>query len=345
MAKVAVYGAGSWGTALAQVLAVNGHEVVLWGRNAEQMALMASARENTKYLPGVTLDSKLVMTAEWPAPADFDFLVMAVPTQHQRALLTEHAEAFKNARGIFVNVAKGIEIDSQKCGHVIYQDILGDVSDRYVVLYGPSHAEEFGKNMPTALVSTSTNQAAAEAVQNIFMNDNVRVYTSNDVVGVELGGALKNIIALAIGMTVGLGYGDNARAALMTRGLAEITRLGVALGAQPYTFLGLTGVGDLIVTCTSGHSRNRRAGIMLGEGKPLSQVLENMGMVVEGVSTTRAAYALAQAEGIEMPILEQMYHVLFEDGDVNECTKALMARSKKGEHDDFVKLYRDTIGG
>lgn len=338
MAKVAVLGAGSWGTALAQVLAVNGNDVLLWGRNVEQMAEVAAVRENKKYLPGIPLHDKLIITSDWPKLNEYDFLLVSVPTQTQRQLLQDHKEEFVQSNGILINVAKGIETSTGKCVHEIYNEVLGDSSERYVVLYGPSHAEEFGKKMPTALVAASSNQNAAENVQNIFMNDNVRVYTGNDVIGVELGGALKNIIALAIGMTIGLGYGDNARAALMTRGLAEITRLGVALGAEAYTFLGLTGVGDLIVTCTSQHSRNRRAGIMLGEGKPLEEVLANMGMVVEGVATTKAAYALAKERRIEMPILEQMYHVLFEHGDVNECTKTLMTRSKKGEHDDFTNV-------
>ena len=343
MAKVAVYGAGSWGTALAQVLACNGHEVTLWGRNEAQMQDIAESRENKKYLPGVTLHPTLRVTSAWPAAGDYDYLLIGVPPQSQRGLLDSHREEFQAAAGVLINVAKGIETATGKCVHEVYMDVLGDgVMDRYVVLYGPSHAEEFGRNMPTALVAASQNPAAAEGVQSIFMNDNVRVYTGKDVVGVELGGALKNIIALAIGMTIGLGYGDNARAALMTRGLAEITRLGVALGAEPYTFLGLTGVGDLFVTCTSEHSRNRRSGIMLGKGQKLDDVLANMGMVVEGVSTTKAAYALAKERHIEMPILEQMYHVLFEDGDVNACTKALMTRSKKGEHDDFEK--KDSIG-
>ena len=338
MAKVAVYGAGSWGTALAQVLAVNGHEVVLWGRNVAQMQEIEETRENKKYLPGVTLHEALKVTSLWPDPEVYDYLLIGVPTQSQRGLLSGHQESFARSKGVLINVAKGIETSTGKCVHEVYEDVLGsEVMARYVVLYGPSHAEEFGRNMPTALVAASENSKAAEGVQTIFMNENVRVYTGKDVVGVELGGALKNIIALAIGMTIGLGYGDNARAALMTRGLAEITRLGVALGAEPYTFLGLTGVGDLFVTCTSEHSRNRRAGIMLGQGKKLDDVLHDMGMVVGGVSTTKAAYALAKEKHIEMPILEQMYHVLFEDGDVNTCTKALMTRQKKGEHDDFEK--------
>ena len=335
MAKIAVYGAGSWGTALAQVLAVNGHDVTLWGRNCEQMQLVAQERENKKYLPGIPLHEKLSINCEWPRPEAYDFMIISVPTQNQRALLESHKDEFLASKGILINVAKGIETSTRKCGHEVYKEVLGEVENRYVVLYGPSHAEEFGKNMPTALVAASDNLEAAEAVQGIFMNDNVRVYTGKDVVGVELGGALKNIIALAIGMTVGLGYGDNARAALMTRGLAEITRLGVALGAQPYTFLGLTGVGDLIVTCTSEHSRNRRAGFRLGQGQPLEKVLKEMGMVVEGVATTKAAYALAQEKDIEMPILEEMYKVLFLGEDVKECTKKLMTRQKKGEHDDF----------
>ena len=232
MAKVAVYGAGSWGTALAQVLAFNGNSVTLWGRNKEQMQEIAESRENKKYLPGVSLHPTLSVTSDWPEPEAFDYLLIGVPTQSQRGLLTAHRDEFACAKGVLINVAKGIETATGKCVHEVYADVLGEaVLDRYVVLYGPSHAEEFGRNMPTALVAASRNQEAAEGVQTIFMNDNVRVYTGKDVVGVELGGALKNIIALAIGMTIGLGYGDNARAALMTRGLAEITRLGVALGS------------------------------------------------------------------------------------------------------------------
>ena len=335
MAHVAVLGAGSWGTALAQVLALNGHDAYLWGRNTTQMDEIRRTRENKKYLPEVTLHPDLEIGSDFPDLLSFDYIIVSVPAQSQRQLIESHREAFISSNSLLINVAKGIETSTQKCIHEIYEQLIPDVDKRFVVLSGPSHAEEFGKNMPTALVAASISQNAAVAVQNLFMNENVRVYTSHDVVGVELGGALKNIIALAVGMTVGLGYGDNARAALMTRGLAEITRLGVAMGAEPYTFLGLTGMGDLIVTCTSMHSRNYRAGLMLGQGKNLQYVLDHMGMVVEGVATSRAAHAVAESKNIEMPILQQMYHVLFTDGDVREAARILMTRQKKPEPEKY----------
>lgn len=336
MSRIVVLGAGSWGTALAQILSYNGHDVILWGRNQAQMAEMSKLKVNKKYLPQVTLSSTLICTSEWPSLDHCDYVLVSVPAQKQRLLLEEHLDDLKNSTAIFIDVAKGIETSTQKCLHEIYEELLGDIKERYVVLSGPSHAEEFGLNMPTALVATAYNHSHAIKVQELFMNDNVRVYTSEDVIGVELAGALKNVIALAIGMTIGLGYGDNAQAALMTRGLAEITRLGVALGAEPYTFLGLTGVGDLIVTCTSMHSRNRRAGMMIGEGKTLNEVLECMGMVVEGAMTTKAAYQLAKKHEIEMPILEQMYKVLYEEADVNEAARTLLTRTQRSEYESYL---------
>lgn len=336
MSRIVVLGAGSWGTALAQILSYNGHDVILWGRNQAQMAEMSKLKVNKKYLPQVTLSSTLICTSEWPSLDHCDYVLVSVPAQKQRLLLEEHLDDLKNSTAIFIDVAKGIETSTQKCLHEIYEELLGNIKERYVVLSGPSHAEEFGLNMPTALVATAYNHSHAIKVQELFMNDNVRVYTSEDVIGVELAGALKNVIALAIGMTIGLGYGDNAQAALMTRGLAEITRLGVALGAEPYTFLGLTGVGDLIVTCTSMHSRNRRAGMMIGEGKTLNEVLDCMGMVVEGAMTTKAAYQLAKKHEIEMPILEQMYKVLYEEADVNEAARTLLTRTQRSEYESYL---------
>lgn len=337
MAKIVVLGAGSWGTAIAQVLSQNGHHTILWGRNQEQIAQMSQERINQRYLPNVLLDEQMEFTSDFPDLAQADYVIVSVPAQSQRELLEQYRQFFYNTKAILVNVSKGIEISSGKCIHEIYEELLGIHGKRFVVLSGPSHAEEFGKNMPTALVAASEDAEAALAVQEIFMNDAVRVYTTDDVIGVELGGALKNIIALAVGMTVGLAYGDNAKAALMTRGLTEITRLGVALGAQPYTFLGLTGVGDLIVTCTSMHSRNFRAGLLLGQGKPLNQVLQEMGMVVEGVMTTEAAYRLAQEKNIEMPILEKMYQVIFEGADVHISAQNLMTREKKSETEEYFR--------
>ncbi len=335
MAKLAVLGAGSWGTALAQTAALHGQEVILWARNPKHIAEMENNKENKKYLPGVTLDPNIILTADLAQTVGCDMTVIAVPTQAQREFLAQNAVLF-SGKGILINVAKGLEASTGKRLSTVYTEELGDMSERYVALYGPSHAEEVGRNMPTALVAASENEQLAEKVQKMFMSEDLRVYTSSDVIGVELGGALKNIIALAIGMTIGLGYGDNARAALMTRGLAEISRLGVALGAKPMTFLGLTGVGDLIVTCTSEHSRNRTAGVQLGQGRKLDDVLSNMGMVVESVPTTRAAYDLARGMNISMPIVEHMHAVLFEGFDVREAAYDLMTRSRKSEQEDFL---------
>lgn len=335
MHRVAIYGAGSWGTALAQSLATHGYQVILWARDRHHIDSLKEHRENQRYLPGVILDSNIHCTSDITATAGASMKVIAIPTQAQRAFLEEHQVLFSD-QSILVNVAKGLEASTGKRLSTVYQEVLKDVEHRYVVLYGPTHAEEVGFNMPSAIVAAALDEKVAEEVQKVFMNPDLRVYTSDDLMGVELGGALKNIIALAIGMTIGLGYGDNARAALMTRGLAEISRLGVALGANPITFLGLTGVGDLIVTCMSEHSRNRTAGIHLGEGMSLDTVLGTMGMVVEGVPTTKAAHALAQEKDISMPIVEHMYDVLFQEANVKDAADDLMRRSRKSEKEEFL---------
>lgn len=335
MSNIAIFGAGSWGTALAQSFANYGHQVSLWARNIDQVAKMNDNRVNAHYLPGIRLHDNIRFTADVNDTVGVDYSIIAVPTQAQRQFLADHRDRFSGQEPL-INVAKGLEASSGKRLSDIYNEVLGDVGQRYVVLYGPSHAEEVGRNMPTVLVAAAHTEALAAQVQQDLMNENLRLYTTDDVTGVELGGALKNIIALAIGMTVGLGYGDNARAALMTRGLAEITRLGVKSGANPLTFLGLTGVGDLIVTCTSGHSRNRTAGVQLGQGRTLDDVLAHMGMVVEGVPTTRAAYERAKELGISMPIVSHMYDVLFNEADVNQAALALMTRSGKSEQEDYL---------
>lgn len=335
MSKIAIFGAGSWGTALAQSFASYGHQVVLWARNKDQVAAMTASRVNAHYLPGIKLHDNICFTSEIAETTGMDYSIIAVPTQGQRQFLSDHQDRFSGQEPL-INVAKGLEASTGKRLSDIYNEVLGEVGSRYVVLYGPSHAEEVGRNMPTVLVAAAHDEALAAQIQQDLMNENLRLYTTDDVIGVELGGALKNIIALAIGMTVGLGYGDNARAALMTRGLAEITRLGVKSGANPLTFLGLTGVGDLIVTCTSGHSRNRTAGVKLGEGRTLEDVLSHMGMVVEGVPTTRAAYERAKDLGISMPIVAHMYDVLFNQADVNQAAQDLMTRSGKSEQEDYL---------
>lgn len=329
MRKIAVLGGGSWGTALAISLAKKGIGVDLWCRNAEQAMQMAESRCNMKYLPNAVLPDEVYVTADLAeAVMEKEMIVLAVTSQSVRAV-SEEIKPLLNAGTIVVNVAKGLELGS----HLRLSEVVAEVlpSNPFVALCGPSHAEEVSIGMPTGLVAASNNREAALAVQDMFISPTLRVYTNDDLVGVELGGALKNIIALANGIAVGLGYGDNTQAMLLTRGLAEITRLGMALGAKSATFLGLTGVGDLVVTCNSEHSRNRRCGEALGRGEKLSEVLANMGMVVEGVNTTKAAVELAHRMNISMPIAEEMYEVLFNEKDVLGTVDRLMCRDKKNE--------------
>jgi glycerol-3-phosphate dehydrogenase (NAD(P)+) len=329
MQKVAVLGAGSWGTALAVLLARKGYSVKLYGRHRAAVDKLTAERENIKYLPGVKLPDGLLPTADIAASLrGAKLVVMAVPSHAVRALAKE-ISPYLDDKAILVNTAKGIEQETYlRLSQVVKEELP---NHKFVVLSGPSHAEEVGKDLPTVVVAASDDLVAAEQVQDFFMSPNFRVYTNPDVTGVELGGALKNVIALCTGIADGLGFGDNTKAALMTRGLAEIGRLGLALGAQPLTFAGLTGVGDLIVTCTSLHSRNLRAGILLGKGKPLEQVLQEVGMVVEGVRTAKGAYHLAQQYGVEMPIVQQAYAVLFENKDPYQGVKDLMGRGRTHE--------------
>ena len=338
--KIGVLGAGTWGMALARMLCVSGNDVQVWSALPAEVENLSATRVHPN-LPGMKIPEELQFTKSIEEVCTGkDVLLFAVPSVFVRST-TAKARPYIPDGQILVDVAKGMEPETLYTMTEVIADELnregGPKGVKLVALSGPTHAEEVALDMPTTIVSACPDEAAAEYVQDVFSNTCMRVYTNADIKGVELSGALKNVIALGVGISTGLGYGDNARAALMTRGLAEITRLGVALGAEPYTFLGLTGVGDLFVTCTSEHSRNRRAGIMLGQGKSLDYVLENMGMVVEGVSTTKAAHALAEEKHIEMPILDQIYSVLFEGADVGECTRALMTREKKGEHDDFEK--------
>lgn len=329
MVKIAILGGGSWGTALAISLAKKGIDVDLWCRNAAQAEEMTQSRFNMKYLPNAELPPKVrVVTDLAEAVRDKGMLVLAVTSQSVRAVSEEIKPLIDN-KAIIANVAKGLELGS----HLRLSEVTGQVlpDNPFVALCGPSHAEEVSIGMPTGLVAASHNREAALAVQDMFISPTLRVYTNDDLIGVEIGGALKNIIALANGIAVGLGYGDNTQAMLLTRGLAEITRLGVALGAKEATFLGLTGVGDLVVTCNSEHSRNRRCGEALGRGEKLADVLANMGMVVEGVNTTKAAVELAHRMNISMPIAEEMYEVLFNNKDVLGTVDRLMCRDKKNE--------------
>lgn len=337
MPKTTILGAGSWGTALAVLLAKSGHTVTLWARRGGLIHALENARENKQYLPGVRIPEAVTFdTSAGKALAGAGLVFYAVPSHAFRATLAATWPAVP-PDAVVVNVAKGIEEDTLlRLSEVFLQETNEPDLSRYVTLSGPSHAEEVGRDLPAAVVASSPYPEAAEYVQQFTMAPSFRVYTNPDIVGVELGGALKNIIALGTGITDGLGLGDNTKAALMTRGLAEITRLGVRLGANPMTFAGLAGVGDLIVTCTSRHSRNRRAGIEIGQGKSLAEALESVRMVVEGVRTTRAAHLLSRNHGVEMPITEQTYRVLFEGLAPGEALRNLMGRGQTREIEEVA---------
>ena len=330
--SVAVLGAGSWGTAIAVSLAHGGHKTVLWGRNAETMENIKRDRENKKYLEGVKLPDSIEITTDLEyAVKNRDVVIYVVPAQAFRAAF-EDSSGFLGKDSIVVNCAKGIEVGTQKRISEIAAEIRPDLP--FVVVSGPSHAEEAGRLLPTTLVAASKNQECAERIQDLFMTDVMRIYTNDDVIGVEIGGALKNIIALAAGISDGMGYGDNAKAALMTRGLTEMARLGEKIGGSRMTFMGLAGLGDLIVTCTSMHSRNRRCGIMIGEGVDPAEAVRRVGMVVEGINTTEAVYEMAQELSVEMPITEQLYQVIRGTMKGPEAVSNLMLRKRKNESED-----------
>jgi glycerol-3-phosphate dehydrogenase (NAD(P)+) len=329
--KIAVLSDGSWGTALARVLCSNGHEVRQWGPFPEYIEEMIASRENTRFLAGVKLPDSLILEKDMAkAVADSELILLASPTQYARSVISQFKKYFKPEQHFLVNVAKGIENGSLLRISQICEEELGPCP--YVVLSGPSHAEEVIRGVPTAVVAASKDTSLAEKVQQTFMNDFFRVYTSNDVVGVELGGALKNVMAIAAGVIDGMKLGDNPKAAMVTRGIAEMGRLGEALGGEPVTFSGLSGIGDLIVTCCSGHSRNRHVGEELGRGKSLEEILDAMGMVVaEGVKTTLSAYTLAQQAKVECPIINEIYAVLYEGKDPKAAVSELMTRPSKSE--------------
>ena len=332
MSNIGVIGAGSWGTALATVVADKGNQVRIFDVDEKHLRSMEEHRENVDYLPGVPLSDNIQMAySNEDALKDAEVVLFSAPAQHFRSALTA-ALPYIGADALIINVAKGIEKGTHKRMSEIAAEILGDAAmDRYVVLSGPSHAEEVGRKLPTTVATASRVHEAAVEIQDLFMTDRFRVYTTDDVVGVELGGALKNIIALGAGISDGMGFGDNAKAALMTRGLAEITRLGLKLGARPETFAGLTGTGDLIVTCTSMHSRNRRCGILMGEGMSPEDAIAKVGMVVEGMFTAEAAYELAKLSDVEMPITEAIYKVTKGEIAAPEALESLMGRSRKAE--------------
>lgn len=329
--KTAVIGSGAWGTALAMVLLDNGHEVSLWSYDPKEREILERERENP-LLKGVPLPEGLRLTSHLEAAKGCGVVVMAVPSFAVRETARKLAP-FLEEGTILVSVSKGIEKDTSLTLSQVIQSEVGEKIP-LVALSGPSHAEEVSRKMPTTVVSASEDKKAAELVQDLFMNERFRVYASDDVVGVELSGALKNVIALCAGCCDGMGFGDNTKAALMTRGLSEIARLGEAMGGRKETFAGLAGVGDLIVTCTSMHSRNRRFGILLGQGKPVEEARQEVGAVVEGYYATATAKALADQMGVDMPIVQAAYEVLYHGKSPRIVVNELMTRSKKREIED-----------
>lgn len=332
--KIAVLGGGSWGTALAIVLANNGHDTTVWLRDEKQYEDILKIGVNNKYLPDVKLPEALKFTIEKEKICrEADLILLSTPTHGVRNILKEIKE-YLNEDQIILNVAKGIENESLLRVSEIAEEILGDV--KFAVLSGPSHAEEVGRNMPTTVIAASKTREVAEYVQDLFMSSEFRVYTNPDIIGVELGGSLKNVIALGAGISDGLGYGDNTKAALMTRGIFEMARLGEKMGADINTFSGLSGIGDLIVTCTSMHSRNRRAGILIGEGMSTEEAIDQIGMVVEGIKTTKSVYLLSKKYGVSMPITEEIYNVIYNGTDVKLAVTNLMGREKKHEMESML---------
>lgn len=330
MTEVGVVGAGSWGTALALVLEKNGHQVTLWSSREEKAKELRKLRENSDKLPGVKIPETIEITADMEkAVRGKELVVLGVPSLYIRSTAAKMAP-FVHEGQIIVNVSKGIEESTlETMTEVIAEEIpCADVA----VLSGPSHAEEVSRWIPTTVVAGAKSRKTAETIQNIFMNEVFRVYTSPDMLGIEIGGALKNVIALAAGITDGLGFGDNTKAALITRGIAEMSRLGVAMGGYQETFSGLAGMGDLIVTCASKHSRNRKAGYLIGKGYKMQEAMDEVKMVVEGVYSAKAALKLAEKYYVRMPIIEQVNAVLFGEKPVEEAVRELMVRDKKIEN-------------
>ncbi len=336
--KIGVLVAGSWGTALASVLADNGHDVRLWSRNEAQVQEINTAHTNSKYLPGQRLSPAIKATTSIAeAVQDAEAVLLVAPSSAMRGVAKQISPYIRSNTTV-IHATKGFEVDTLKTMlSVIAEELPQTKPEHLVVLSGPSHAEEVITKCPTTVVVASQSMEHAKKAQDLLINSYFRVYTNPDVLGVEIGAALKNIIALGAGLSDGLGFGDNAKAALLTRGLTEIARLGAAMGGNPMTFAGLAGVGDLVVTCTSKHSRNWRAGYMLGQGKSLDEVLNSMGMVVEGIKTTRAAYELAKTYNVEMPITEQLYKVLFEQKAPKLAVEDLMGRGRTHEIEDIAK--------
>ena len=333
MAKISVLGAGSWGTALAVVLHKNGHEVTMWSIAQDEIDMLKKEREHKDKLPGVKIAEEIGLTTDLKeAISGRDMLVVAVPSPYIRSTAKSMAPYVEDGQ-LLVSVAKGIEEGTLMTLSAILEQEIPQAE--VAVLCGPSHAEEVGIGLPTTLVAGAKRKETAELVQSTFMNEVLRVYTSPDVLGMELGASLKNVIALAAGMADGLGYGDNTKAALITRGISEIGRLALKMGAKYETLSGLTGIGDLIVTCASKHSRNRKAGMLIGEGYTMEEAMKEVKMVVEGVYSAKAAMELSAKYDVSMPIIEQVNEVLFDGKSAKEAVMDLMLRDKKPEHDDL----------
>ena len=331
MAKISVIGSGGWGIALTILLHKNGHDLTIWSFDKKEAEELKKTRQNKTKLPNILLPEDVKVTDDLKeAVDDKDILILAVPSKAIRSVSKSLKNIIKDNQ-IVVNVAKGLEENTLETMTDIIEEELKDKNPKVAVLSGPSHAEEVGRGIPTTCVVSAHNKELTLYLQNVFMNPSFRVYTSPDMLGVEIGGALKNVIALAAGIADGLNYGDNTKAALITRGIKEISSLGVAMGGEQSTFYGLTGLGDLIVTCASMHSRNRRAGILLGQGKTLDEAIKEVNMVVEGIYSAKSALMAAKKYNVEIPIIEQVNAVLFENKNAAEAVNELMIRDKKLE--------------
>lgn len=342
MKKVCILGAGSWGTAQALLLSKNVASIYIWGRTEDNLEIIESIRENQRYLPGVRLADNIKLTSDLSeALENAQLIVLAVPSQSLRGVL-QILKSCLSPKSCLVNTAKGLEITTGMRMSQVMEDVLGSgIKERYAVLSGPSHAEEVARQIPTAVTVAAYRKDTAFLVQSVFMTPAFRVYTNPDVAGVELGGALKNIIAMGTGIATGLGYGDNTQAALLTRGLHEIIRMGEAMGGDPRTFAGLSGIGDLVVTCGSRHSRNRQAGIMIGQGYSLEETLQKVGMVVEGAHTAKVVHRLARQYKLDMPISNACYNVLYREKPPRDEVDRLMKRSKKHEIEEIVNKIEE----
>jgi len=331
---IGIIGAGSWGTAIASLLSHNKHRITLWAYENEVCKHIANHRENHIYLPGIPIPDLVMPTQSFrEACTNKDFLISAVPSHLTRPIMSKCAPCLDD-RTIIVSLSKGIENETLKLMSGVFEDILPkNFYSQIAFLSGPSFATEVAQHLPTAVVVASVNQGIAEKVQQVFATSFFRVYTSNDIIGVELGGALKNVIAIAAGCADGLGFGHNTRAALITRGLAEILRLGIKAEANPLTFSGLSGLGDLVLTCTGALSRNRSVGIKLGEGMTLEKIVASSKMVAEGIKTTKSAFQLAQHLKVDMPIVEQVYKIIYHNKDPRQAVTDLMGRSLRYELD------------